>query len=209
VTLLAGTVTDVAPRLLGSTVTTSIDGATVSVRLTEVEAYGGESDAASHAYRGPTVRNAPMYGPPGTLYVYRSYGVHWCMNVTVGAVGDPAAVLLRAGTVVEGLDVVVERRKRTDHLTDGPGKLCQALGVDGSLTGSSVGVVVRFTPGGSLDAEKIRATPRIGITRAVDRPWRFILTEESRTVTAPFAISLGSGRDPVRAVQGLPSLHDA
>lgn len=177
-TLLAGSVTDVAPRLLGSTVTTSIDGATVSVRLTEVEAYGGESDAASHAYRGPTVRNAPMYGPPGTLYVYRSYGVHWCMNVTVGAVGDPAAVLLRAGTVVEGLDVVIERRKRTDHLTDGPGKLCQALGVDGSLTGSSVGVVVRFTPGGSLDAEKIRATPRIGITRAVDRPWRFILTED-------------------------------
>jgi DNA-3-methyladenine glycosylase len=169
-------VADAAPRLLGSTVTTSIGGLTVSVRLTEVEAYGGESDPASHAYRGPTARNAPMYGPPGTVYVYRSYGIHWCMNVTVGALGDPAAVLLRAGTVVEGLDVVVERRKRTDHLTDGPGKLCQALGVDGSLSGTSVGGAIRLTPGGSLEGGRIHVTPRIGITKGVDRPWRFVLT---------------------------------
>lgn len=159
--------------------TTAIDGLSVSVRLTEVEAYGGESDPASHAYRGPTVRNAPMYGPPGTLYVYRSYGIHWCMNLTVGAVGDPAAVLLRAGTVVEGVDVVVERRRRTDHLTDGPGKLCQALGIDGSLSGTSVGGTIRLAPGSSLDGERIEATPRIGITKAVDRPWRFVLTEAS------------------------------
>lgn len=168
---------DVAPRLLGSTVTTSIDGARVSVRLTEVEAYGGEFDPASHAYRGRTARNGPMYGPPGTVYVYRSYGIHWCMNVTVGTAGDPAAVLLRAGIVVEGLDAVVERRKRTDHLTDGPGKLCQALGVDGSLSGSSVGGVIGITLGESLDGDRIRATPRIGITKAVNRPWRFVVTE--------------------------------
>lgn len=115
-----------------------------------------------------------MYGPPGTVYVYRSYGIHWCMNVTVGAVGDPAAVLLRAGTVVEGLDVVVERRKRTDHLTDGPGKLCQALGVDGSLSGTRVGGVIGLTPG-SPEGGTIHATPRIGITKGVDRPWRFVL----------------------------------
>ncbi len=169
--------TDVAPRLLGSTVTTSIGGATVSIRLTEVEAYGGDSDPASHAYRGPTARNSPMYGPAGTLYVYRSYGIHWCMNVAVGEVGDPAAVLLRAGTVVEGLDAVVERRKRTDQLTNGPGKVSQALGVDGSVSGSSLGGVVTITPGESLDGEAIRTTPRIGITKAVDRPWRFVLTD--------------------------------
>lgn len=120
-----------------------------------------------------------MYGPPGTVYVYRSYGVHWCMNVAVGVVGDPAAVLLRAGTVVYGLDVVIERRKRRDHLTDGPGKLCQALGVEGSLSGTSVGATIRLAPGSSLDGERIESTPRIGITKAVDRPWRFVLTEAS------------------------------
>ncbi len=175
--------TDVARRLLGSTVTTSVDGLTVSVRLTEVEAYGGESDPASHAYSGRTARNAPMFGSPGTVYVYRSYGIHWCMNVTVGALGDPAAVLLRGGTVVEGLDVVVERRRRTDHLTDGPGKLCQALGVDGSASGSILGDVVTLTPGEAVDGAMIHATPRIGITKAVDRPWRFVLAGDRPSPT--------------------------
>lgn len=114
-----------------------------------------------------------MYGPPGTLYVYRSYGIHWCANVVTGPTGTPTAVLMRGGEVIEGLAVVERRRGRSDHLTDGPGKLGQALGLDGSLSGSNLadGPVRLIGPFGT--ARRWTPSPRIGISRAVDVPWRF------------------------------------
>lgn len=146
------------------------------VVIEEVEAYGGQDDPASHAYRGATARNASMFAAAGTLYVYRSYGIHWCANVVTGAAGEGQAVLIRGGRVVEGLEAVLRRRGRTDHLADGPGKLTQALGITGDHDGTSVfGGPVRLEPGSVPPASSIRATPRIGITREVDRPWRFVV----------------------------------
>lgn len=175
--LLAQPVLEVAPRLLGMTVRTTFGGDEVVVALDEVEAYVGDQDPASHAYRGRTARNGAMFGPPGTLYVYRSYGLHWCMNVVTGAENLPHAVLLRGGVVVVGRDVAVARRGRADHLADGPGKLTQALAVTRDHDGASVfDGPVRLEEGpGAPDPSHIRATPRIGITKAVDRPWRFVL----------------------------------
>ena len=172
---LSGPVDMVARRLLGHRLVTEFGDRTVVV-IEEVEAYGGLDDPASHAYRGPTVRNASMFGPAGTLYVYRSYGIHWCANVTTGPVGQGQAVLIRGGRVVEGLEIVVRRRGRTDHLADGPGKLTQALGITGDHDGVSVvGGPVRLEPGPAPAPDSIRATPRIGITREVERPWRFLV----------------------------------
>ena len=145
------------------------------VRLTEVEAYGGADDPASHAHRGRTPRTLPMFDTEGTLYVYRSYGIHWCMNVVVGPVGQGAAVLVRAGAIVAGLDTIRQRRGRSDHETDGPGKVCQALGVDGAMDGSSVlcsGPVQLSEE--SMDVGPIEAMPRVGITKAAEFAWRFV-----------------------------------
>ncbi|MDX1450498.1 MAG: DNA-3-methyladenine glycosylase, partial [Acidimicrobiia bacterium] len=125
-------VVDAARRLVGATITTIRRGNRTSVMLTEAEAYHPD-EPASHSHRGPTARNAPMFGPPGRLYVYRSYGIHWCANVVTRPVGS--AVLLRAGEPREGLDVMAVRRGRGDHLADGPGKLTQALGIDGEDDG--------------------------------------------------------------------------
>ena len=172
---LAGPVLEVAPALLGARVVTRFEGRRTEVMLTEVEAYGGPADPASHAYRGRTPRNGSMFGPPGTLYVYRSYGIHWCMNVVVGAEGDAQAVLLRGGDIVAGRTTIERRRGRADQLTNGPGKLCQALAVTGDHDGSSVTAgPVRLRPGELPAGSTVVATPRVGISRAVDRPWRFV-----------------------------------
>jgi DNA-3-methyladenine glycosylase len=171
--LLRGPVEAAARGLLGMVLVSEVGDERTAIVLTEVEAYGGSDDPASHARRGRTPRNAAMFGPPGTLYVYRSYGIHWCANVVCGAAGSASAVLLRGGLPVEGEEVIRRRRGRRDHLTDGPGKLCQGLGITGALDGSTVlGGPVRLEgrPGGA----PVRATPRVGITRAVDRPWRFV-----------------------------------
>lgn len=164
-----------ARGLLGWRLISEIDGARVVAELAEVEAYDGESDPASHAFRGRTARNAAMFGPPGTLYVYRSYGIHWCMNVVSGPEGQPSAVLLRGATVLEGRGAAVERRGREDHLADGPGKLAQALGVtdvyDGHLLTTAP---LRLAPPVRA-VERSIATPRVGISRAVERPWRFVV----------------------------------
>lgn len=174
--LLAGSVFDVARRLLGCRIRTEFGGTVTEVALAEVEAYAGVDDPASHAYRGQTARNGAMFGPAGTLYVYRSYGLHWCMNVVVGPPDLPHAVLLRGGTVTEGLGTVQHRRGRHDHLTDGPGKLCEALGVTGDLNGTSVfDGPVRLRSGSLSHRDTILATPRVGITKAVDEPWRFVV----------------------------------
>ncbi|HVR34014.1 MAG TPA: DNA-3-methyladenine glycosylase [Acidimicrobiia bacterium] len=180
--LLAAAAPEVAPLLLGSVLTTRLDGRETSVVIVEVEAYT-PSDPASHSYRGPTERNRSMYGAPGTLYVYRSYGVHWCVNISTGAVGEGSAVLIRAGAVHTGQDVMAERRGRRTHLCDGPGKLAQALGIDDSFDGADSldpSAPVRLTPGSPLRAT---ATPRIGISRAVDVPWRWVAVEP---VLSPF-----------------------
>lgn len=141
--------------------------------LDEVEAYGGSTDPASHAYRSRTDRNEPMFEDAGAVYVYRSYGIHWCMNVVTGQEGSASAVLLRGGTVTRGLNTVIARRKRTDHLADGPGKLCQALGVDGTMSGSLLNdgpINLTLSP---KPLNPVETTVRIGISKAKDRPWRF------------------------------------
>lgn len=172
---LSGTVEQVARRLLGHRLRTDFGGRTAVV-IEEVEAYGGADDPASHAYRGRTARNASMFGPAGTLYVYRSYGVHWCANVVTGTEGTGEAVLIRGGRVVEGMELVLARRGRRDHLTDGPGKLTQALGITGDHDGTSVlAGPVRLEEGPAPDPALVSRTPRIGISREAERPWRFVV----------------------------------
>lgn len=156
---------EVAPRLLGAVLTHG----GVSVRLTEVEAYAGPADPGSHAYRGPTARNAVMFGPPGRLYVYFVYGMHYCANLVTGPDGDPGAVLLRAGEVVAGLDLARERRpgSRDRDLARGPARLCQALGIDLSHNGVRPVLEPGETP------LEISSGPRVGLRHAADTPWRF------------------------------------
>lgn len=173
--LLAGDVVEVAPRLLGCRLRTEFDGSITEVMLTEVEAYAGELDPASHAYRGPTERNRSMFGPPGTLYVYRSYGIHWCMNVVVREEGVAHAILLRGGVPTRGWAVMERRRGRHDHLADGPGKLAQALAVTGEHDGTSlIDGPVRLVAGELPAGSAVASTQRIGITKATEHPWRFI-----------------------------------
>jgi DNA-3-methyladenine glycosylase len=166
-----------AVSLLGAVVGTTIEGISVSIRLTEVEAYRGNDDPASHAHRGRTNRNDPMFGPAGTIYIYLSYGIHWCMNIVTGHEGDPQGVLLRGGIVVDGVEAVTIRRGRHDHLADGPGKLGQALAINGDLSG----IVLNRGPVSLWDLDTIEdafvATPRIGISRAKERLWRFVATK--------------------------------
>lgn len=173
--LVAGDVVEVARALLGCRLLTDVNGRPTVVVVDEVEAYGGADDPASHAYRGRTKRNGSMFGEPGTLYVYRSYGVHWCANVVVGAEGEPSAVLLRGGVPVVGIGTMETRRGRSDHLTNGPGKLCSALGITGEHDGTSVVEgPVRLVRGALPRNATIDVGPRVGISRAVERPWRFV-----------------------------------
>ena len=184
--LLTGDVVDVAPRLLGWHLETAFDGLTTAIVITEVEAYRSAGDPASHAYRGPTRRNASMYEAAGTLYVYRSYGIHWCANVVTGPAGDASAVLIRGGRVVLGIDRMRERRGRADHLVDGPGKLCAALGITGADDGSSLfDGPVRLLGNRPAGDFTIEATPRIGISRATRRPWRFVARPGDGSSLAP------------------------
>jgi DNA-3-methyladenine glycosylase len=173
--LLSGEVVAAARGLLGRRLRSDIGGVACEVLITEVEAYGGAEDPASHGFPGRTARNANMFQVGGTLYVYRSYGVHWCMNAVTGPAGDASAVLLRGGRPLLGEEHMRRRRGRGDHLCDGPGRLSQALGVSGEQDGTSLldGVVrVLGEPG---ESAVVIAGPRVGISRAVDRPWRFWL----------------------------------
>jgi DNA-3-methyladenine glycosylase len=176
----ARSVHEVAPELIGATLL--VNG--VGGPIVEVEAYDHE-DPAAHGYRGRTERNASMFGPPGHAYVYRSYGIHWCLNLVCEEEGSASAVLLRALEPTHGLERMRERRNRdeTRLLCAGPGRLCQALGVS------------REHDGLALDSEpfELRARTRepelvvgkrIGITRAAERPWRYALAG-SRFVSRP------------------------
>ncbi len=177
---LSGPVLDVAPRLLGAV----LRHGEVAVRLTEVEAYDGPDDPGSHAFRGRTPRNAVMYGEPGHLYVYFTYGMHYCCNVVCGPPGTPSAVLLRAGEVIEGLDVARSRRPRsTDRdLARGPARLCQALGIDLADNGADLATGALTLELGEPVTE-VSTGPRVGLRGAPDRPWRFWVTD-ARTVSA-------------------------
>ncbi|HEY9563706.1 MAG TPA: DNA-3-methyladenine glycosylase [Nocardioides sp.] len=178
---LAGPPTQVAPQLLGAT----LSKGGVSVRITEVEAYDGADDPGSHAYRGRTPRNDVMFGPPGHLYTYFIYGMHVCANVVCRDDGTAGAVLIRAGEVVSGLDVARARRPAgPDHrLAQGPGRLCSALGIEladygADLLGDSVRLEanprrVDILPEQQAEPGQVVSGPRVGLRLAADRPWRF------------------------------------
>ena len=169
----------VAPRLLGATLVVRAPEGLRRVRLVEVEAYGGADDAASHAARGPTPRCAVMFGPPGRLYVYRSYGLHWCANVVTGPPGVAGAVLLRAG---EALDA----RARPLGALRGPGLLARHLGLSGDDSGASlVARSGRAWIVGSTEDLVVATSARVGISRERERPWRFYLPAERATGRGP------------------------
>jgi DNA-3-methyladenine glycosylase len=209
--------TEVAPDLLGCVLWHDSPAGLVAVRLVEVEAYMGASDPASHAYRGQTARNGVMFGPPGHVYVYFTYGMHFCANLVCLPPGQPEAVLLRAGEVVAGAELAAERRLRENgraangrasgngraangrasgngrplrpvDLARGPARLCQALGIDRSQDGADVcepgsplGIGPARQPAlaGAMPAASrqavIRTGPRVGVSQAADRPWRYWL----------------------------------
>jgi DNA-3-methyladenine glycosylase len=174
--LLAGPVLPAARGLLGC----ELAAGGVTVRITEVEAYAGTAgDPASHAHRGRTPRNAIMFGPAGFLYVYFTYGMHWCANVVTGVEGEASAVLLRAGAVVSGTSAAIARRRSTVErdLARGPARLCQALGIDGTAYGANLLATaspVRLRlPSTPVPEARIAAGPRVGVTGAHDREWRF------------------------------------
>jgi DNA-3-methyladenine glycosylase len=159
---------EVAPELVGAKLL--VDG--VGGRIVEVEAYDHE-DPAAHGYGGRTARNASMFGPPGHAYVYRSYGIHWCLNFVCDEEGTASAVLVRALEPTDGLDAMAARRGTAEPrlLCSGPGRLCQALGVTGAHDGLALDrAPFELWRGGEVE---IAAGARIGITKAVDRPWRY------------------------------------
>ena len=199
--------TTVAPDLLGCVLWHDSPEGLVAVRLVEVEAYQGAHDPASHAYRGQTARNKVMFGPPGHVYVYFTYGMHFCANLVCQPDGQAEAVLLRAGEVVAGAELAARRRARENglpangqaegnggppgngrtrravDLARGPARLCQALGIDRRLDGADVcgsGSPLGIGPAWQADSAAagravISTGPRVGISQAADRPWRYWL----------------------------------
>jgi DNA-3-methyladenine glycosylase len=165
----ARSVHDVAPELIGATLL--VDG--VGGKIVEIEAYD-EDDPASHSFRGLTARTASMFGPPGHAYVYRSYGIHWCLNLVCAPEGRAEAALVRALEPTHGLEKMRERRRigTTRSLCSGPGKLCQALGI----TRAHDGLALDETPFellGRGEEPAFAVGKRVGITRAVEHPWRY------------------------------------
>jgi DNA-3-methyladenine glycosylase len=179
----------VAPELLGCLISHETAAGPVTVRLTEVEAYEGEADAASHAFRGRTARNAVMYGPPGHAYVYFTYGMHFCVNLVCQPGGHASAVLLRAGQVVAGVPLAAARRSgrrrsgavpRETDLARGPALLCEALGIDRSHDGADVCAPASplrvLAPVAPVPGPGVSSGPRVGVSRAADVAWRFWIT---------------------------------
>jgi DNA-3-methyladenine glycosylase len=173
-----------APRLLGAILASDVGGERVAVRLTEVEAYEGLDDPASHAFRGRTPRTAVMFGPPGHLYCYFTYGMHWCANVVCGADGVASAVLLRAGEIVDGLPAARSRRptaRRDSDLARGPARLASCLGLAAGQNGVDLCAPhspVRLESMPSRRHPAVVAGPRVGITAATEHLWRFWLADE-------------------------------
>ena len=207
--------TEVAPDLLGCVLEHETADGLVAVALTEVEAYAGEVDPASHAYRGRTGRNAVMFGPAGHAYVYFTYGMHFCVNVVCMPSGTASAVLLRAGQVIAGEELARSRRASASTARDlarGPARLCQALGIDRRLDGADLcdpGSPLRLllSPGGQPPAE-IRTGPRVGVREGADVPWRFWL-DGAPSVSAyrPHVRRRRPGSALARARQGVTPCH--
>lgn len=174
---LDGLASEVAQRLLGCELIRELDSETIRVRIVETEAYD-QTDVASHSYKGRTPRTDVMFGSAGYLYVYFTYGMHYCCNVVVGEEGYGAAVLIRAVEPVEGVDVIEMRcHKSGVQTTNGPAKLCQALGIDKALNGHDLrSGELQLVPRPALDDFAITQTTRIGISQAKDVPWRFYIT---------------------------------
>ncbi|WP_082556674.1 DNA-3-methyladenine glycosylase [Modestobacter sp. Leaf380] len=203
---LVGPLDAVAPSLLGCWVVTDRPEGTVAVRLTEVEAYSGAGDdPAAHSHRGPTPRSAVVFGPPGHLYVYFSYGVHWCANVVVEPEGHGSAVLLRAGEVVVGEPLARSRRPasaRPRDLARGPARLTSALSIgpddrDRYLLDPSSPVRLHRGPAPA----SVTAGPRVGITHAAELPWRY--TETGAPTVSAFRAGVRRRR-PAAGQDGTP-----
>lgn len=173
----------VARELLGALLEVHSPDGVTSGRIVETEAYVGEHDPACHAAVGRTARTDPLYGPPGNAYVYFIYGVHWCFNAVTREAGQASAVLVRAIEPVDGIELMRERRpraRRIEDLTNGPGKLCAALGIDGHynrLPLQEPPILIRR--GAPVAPEDIVETTRIGITRAADWPLRWYVASSS------------------------------
>lgn len=175
----------VAPDLLGRTLLRRTAAGTISLRLTEVEAYAGEQDPGSHAYRGRTDRNAVMFGPAGHIYVYFTYGMWHCMNVVCGEEGAASAVLLRAGEVTEGTELARKHRpkaRKDRELAQGPARLATALDVDRSLNGTDActpGTPLELLAGTPADHTRIRTGPRTGVGGdGAHHPWRYWIADD-------------------------------
>lgn len=194
-TFFARSALEVAPDLLNKVLIVGDR----SVRITETEAYLHD-DPASHSFRGFTARNAVMFGPAGYLYVYFTYGMHWCANVVTGGSGVGEAVLLRGGLPLSGLDAMRTVRtsaRRDRDLTNGPAKLAQALGLNGASNGTDLtarAAHIRIIDDGCGPAASVVTTPRIGITKAVDQPWRFLVgSDPAGMPTGPSACVADDG----------------
>jgi DNA-3-methyladenine glycosylase len=175
----------VARKLIGKLITRTLHGQRLTGRITEVEAYLGLSDPASHSFIGKTARNAVLFGPPGFSYIYFIYGMHYCLNFSCQPDGEPGGVLIRALQPVAGLATMSSLRgfsgpTNPKLLCSGPGRLCQALGI--TLAENGLDVTRTKSPLRVLDdgfhPTSIAITPRIGISKAVDMPLRFVMTEE-------------------------------
>jgi len=172
---LSGPAEIAAPRLLGCLLVRELNGQRLIGRIVETEAYH-QTDAASHSYHGRMPRTDVMFGPAGHLYVYFTYGMHYCMNIVCGLEGEGTAVLIRALEPVEGTGLMAEKRngKSGVELTNGPAKVCQALAIDKTWNGHDLhDTPVQLVVQPALRSEQIVQTTRIGITKAADVPWRF------------------------------------
>ncbi|WP_329010065.1 DNA-3-methyladenine glycosylase [Streptomyces sp. NBC_01601] len=179
-------VLEVAPDLLGRLLIRSTPDGPIALRLTEVEAYDGPNDPGSHAYRGRTARNDVMFGPPGHVYVYFTYGMWHCMNLVCGPEGTASGVLLRAGEIVEGAELARERRlsaRNDKELAKGPARLATALDVDRALDGTDActpgETPLRILAGTPVPSEQVRSGPRTGVAGDGGvHPWRFWVADD-------------------------------